>query len=127
MKLSTQRHRGETGSTTLEVAVVFPAVLLLVLLVIQAALYWHARSVALSAAQQGLAVAEVSGLPAGQARASAMATQLGGLHNPSVTGSRAGVLTVVVTGGIPSFVPGLQATVTESAAGRPESYETPAP
>jgi len=107
--------------------VVFPAVLLLVLLVIQAALYWHARSVALSAAQQGLAAAEVTGLPAGQARASSVATQLGGLHNPTVSGSAGSVLTVVVTGGIPSFVPGLNVTLSESAAGRSESYETPGP
>ena len=106
---------------------IFPAVLLVVLLVIQAALYWHARSVALSAAQQGLSAAETSGLPAGQARAAAVAASLGGLRGPTVSGSAGAVVRVVVTGVIPSFVPGLNATVTQSAAGRPESYETPNP
>ena len=106
---------------------IFPAVLLLVLLVIQAALYWHARSVALSAAQQGLSAAETSGLSAGQARAVAVATDLGGLRGPTASGSAGALMTVVVTGVIPSFVPGLNATVTESAAGRAESYETPTP
>lgn len=104
---------------------VFPAVLVLVLLVIQAALYWHARSVALSSAQQGLAVAEVSGLAAGQTRAAAMATGLGGLDHPVVTGSSGSQLTVAVSGVIPSFVPGLRVDISESAAGAAESYEAP--
>ena len=117
--------RNETGSTTLEVAVVFPAVLVLVLLVIQAALYWHARDAALSAAQQGLSAAKVAGLPAGQARAAYVAGQLGGIASPHATVSGGQEITVVVGGGAPSLVPGLVMRVSESAAGPSEGFRGP--
>src|SRR4051794_37582686 len=56
----TQRSRrrlcrlcGERGSVSLEMAIVFPVVLLLIMTSIQAALWFYARSVALGAAQEG--------------------------------------------------------------------------
>jgi len=115
----------ESGSTTLEVAVVFPAVLVLVLLVVQAALYWHARDAALSAAQQGLSAAKVAGPAAGQSRAEYVATQLGGINTPHATAARGAEITVVVSGGAPSLVPGLTMTVSESAAGPSEAFGAP--
>jgi Flp pilus assembly protein TadG len=117
--------RSEDGSTTLEVAVVFPAVLVLVLLVIQAALYWHARDTALSAAQQGLSVAKVSGLAVGQSRAEYVAAQLGGITAAHASAAGGAEITVVVSGGTPSLVPGLTMKVSESAAGPSEAFSAP--
>jgi hypothetical protein len=122
---TSRRLRADSGSTTLEIAVLFPAVLALVLLVIQAALYWHARDAALSAAQQGLAVAKVSGLPAGETRAAEVAAALGGLGAPHADGSTGTEVAVVVTGSAPSLLPGLTFTVRESAAGPPEVFHGP--
>ena len=45
---------GERGSATLELAIVFPAVLALILAIVQTGIYWHSRTLALTAAQQGL-------------------------------------------------------------------------
>src|SRR3954453_16329072 len=54
-----RRHRrpDERGSATLEIAVLFPAVLLAIFGLIQGALYYHARDVALPAATDGLTAA----------------------------------------------------------------------
>lgn len=54
-----QAHSGAGGSTTTELAVVMPAVLLLVLLIVQFGLWLHARQVAAAAAQEGLAATQV--------------------------------------------------------------------
>lgn len=51
------RGRDERGSVSLELVVVFPAVLLVLFVGIQVALYFHARNVALAAAQEGLRAA----------------------------------------------------------------------
>ena len=115
----------ESGSTTLEVAVVFPAVLVLVLLVIQAALYWHARDAALSAAQQGLSAAKVAGLAAGRSRAEYVATELGGINTPHASVAGGPEIRVVVSGGAPNLVPGLSLNVSESAAGPSEAFRAP--
>jgi Flp pilus assembly protein TadG len=51
----------ESGSTTLELVVLFPVMLLLILGTIQGALFFHGRSVLLAAAQQGVRAARVAG------------------------------------------------------------------
>jgi hypothetical protein len=117
--------RDDAGSTTLEMAVIFPAVMATVLLVIQAALYWHARDAALSAAQQGLAVARVAGLRAGEARAGQVASDLGGIGSPRAAASAGRQVSVVVTGAAPSLLPGLTMTVRESAGGPAEVFRGP--
>jgi Flp pilus assembly protein TadG len=53
---ASRRSRGEAGATT-EMVIVFPALLLLVLLGVQFALWFHASHVALAAAQEGARVA----------------------------------------------------------------------
>jgi len=123
--MAKRRARDEAGSTTLEVTVIFPAVLGIVLLVVQAALYWHARDAALSSAQQGLAVATVSGLPAGEARASQVAADLGGITSAHTTGSTGAEVVISVSGSVPSLLPGLDLRVSESAAGPSEGFGAP--
>jgi Flp pilus assembly protein TadG len=55
------RHgpRGDRGSATIEVAVAFPVVMLLLMLVVQAGVYFHTRAVMTSAAHKGLDAARV--------------------------------------------------------------------
>ena len=106
-------------------AVLFPAALAIVLLVVQAALYWHAHDAALSAAQQGLSVAKVSGLPAGETRAAEVAAALGGIDAPRADGSTGAEVRVVVSGSAPSLLPGLTLTVSEAAAGPAEVFRGP--
>lgn len=121
-----ERLRGaEEGSATLECAVVFPGALALVALGIQGGLYWHGGEVAQAAAQQGLAVARVSGLGAGEARASQAAAQLGGLSQTTTTGASGAEVSVRVSGIAPGILPGLALRVGRGAAGPPESYGRP--
>ncbi len=89
------RLRGDSGAASVELVVVFAAVILLVFSGIQAGMYFFARSVVLAAAQEGVREARV--LPVdpgrGQAAAQAYLAQAGGssLVDPQV------VLTVSAT------------------------------
>jgi len=53
--------RGEAGVSTLEAVLVFPALLLLLMLIIQFALWYHASDLATAAAQDGTRAARVAG------------------------------------------------------------------
>ena len=60
------RHggRGDAGSVSVEIAILFPALLIIVTALVQYALWFHARSVALAAAQEGVtAVASYGAAP----------------------------------------------------------------
>ncbi|GII52805.1 hypothetical protein Pth03_11940 [Planotetraspora thailandica] len=110
----------ERGSATLEAAVVYPVVLLLIMLAVNTALWFHARNIALSAAQEGLRVARVYGssLSAGQATAERFAQEVGGsfLQSPVVNVGRAeDTVVVTVQGQAVSLVPLLDLTVDQVA------------
>ena len=57
----TVRRRSQRGTTTLEAVLVFPVLLLLLMLIIQFALWYHATDVATAAAQDGVRAARVEG------------------------------------------------------------------
>lgn len=110
----------ERGSATLEAAVVYPAVLLLILLAVNTALWFHARNIALSAAQEGLRVGRAYGstLSAGHEAATRFASEVGGsfLGSPTVSvDRRADVVTVTVSGQAISLVPLLRVPVNQVA------------
>ena len=121
---------GERGAASVELAVAFPVVLLLVMTLIQAALWFYARSVALGAAQEGAREGRVQ--PASVARAQTAAedflTQtaqdlLVG-RSVAVSGSPS-TIEVTVTGTSISLFPGLSGwPVNQTAAG---PVERPAP
>src|SRR3954467_11022373 len=106
------RVRGARGSVSLEMAIVFPVVLLLVMTSIQAALWFYARSIALGAAQEGAREGRLQ--PASTERAQAAADSFldragQDLINESdvaVAGSPTAI-EVTVTGRSLSLVPGL--------------------
>lgn len=55
----------DDGSVTVELSILFPALLLLVTALVQYGLWFHARSVALAAAQQGVVAAAAYQAPPG--------------------------------------------------------------
>src|SRR4051794_30254687 len=117
------RLRGERGSVSLEMAIVFPVVLLIIVTSIQAAMWFYARSVALGAAQEGAREGRLQ--PASPARAELAAQSFleraghdvieGG--DVEVTGSTTSIA-VTVTGTSLALVPGLGGwSVSQTAVG----------
>ncbi|GLX05709.1 TadE/TadG family type IV pilus assembly protein [Microbispora sp. NBRC 16548] len=117
----------ERGSATLEAALVYPALLLLVLLAINAALWFHARNLALAAAQEGLRAGRAYGssLSAGQATAERFIQQVGGsfLTSAKVSVERtADSLSVAVSGQAISLIPLLPLDVEQVARAPVEKW-----
>ena len=129
---STSRHapwRGESGAVAAELVIATPLLLLLILGVIQFALWEHATNLAEAAAQQGLSVARLQGetAQAGTAETQSVLTQLAGgvLAGPQVTATRtAATTTVVVSGRAESVIGIFSLPVRVTAAG---PTEPPAP
>ena len=69
----------DRGSSTIELAILFPVLLILILVGVQGALIFYGRNVALAAAQQGANAQAAYGAPAGagEARASEYLTRMG--------------------------------------------------
>ena len=121
---------GDRGSATLELAIVFPVLLLIITVVIQYGLWFHARSVALTAAEEGVTAARTTGAPAeaGTERAltfvaeHASSTLIGPVAHQAVTATQ---VSVTVTGHSLAVLPGLAMAVTGTASGPVERFTTP--
>jgi Flp pilus assembly protein TadG len=115
------RLRAERGSVSIELVVLLPALFALMFLGMQAALFYHARTTAIAAAQEGAraAGAQHGRASDGIAAASAFLKEAGGegtLLNTSTTASRtATAATVTVTGFSLSVIPGWHVRITQSA------------
>ena len=132
------RRRGrlalDCGSATVELAVLFPAFLLLLFGGVQAAEWYHVRSLCLAAAAAGVQTGRTTGARAAAANRAAgefLARPGGGTAtDPAVStaGSSAAVLRVEVTASVPRVVPlpGLSMRVTQSARGTREVFTTAA-
>ena len=131
----TRTHRlgpfgDERGSVSAELVIATPLFLLLIMSVIQFAIWEHATHVADAVAQQGLAVGRLQGetAAAGQAEAQSVLDQLGSgvLVSPDVTATRnAATTTLVVTGRAESIVGLFSLPVKATASGPTEAYTTP--
>jgi Flp pilus assembly protein TadG len=111
----TGRLRSERGMTTIQVAILFPAVLLWLMLIVQYGLWWHAKQVANAAAAEAVDAAQVSDGSAaeGEAAASSYLEQSGNLENITVNVDRQPTLVVAeVRGDAPQLVPGFSWSVT---------------
>lgn len=112
------RCRRDAGMTTVQLAVIFPVVLLWLLLIVQYGLWWHAKQVANAAAAEAVATARV---PTGTDTAADHAarsflTESGNLTNIAVTVERStDAVTVTVTGNAPQLVPGFGWGVTSTS------------
>ena len=117
----------ERGEGSLEVVLVMPAVIGLIVLVIQFALWAHAAQVAIAAAQDGAQAARLQGASAeaGRARALDFLSQAAPtlIASPVVTATRGPeVATVTVRGSVASIVPGLHLSVEEAARATVERF-----
>jgi hypothetical protein len=124
------KRADEHGSASAELVIATPLLLLMILAVIQFALWQHATHVAQAVAQQGLAAGRIQdgSDQAGTGQATALLTQLGSgvLVHPHVTASRASdTTTVVVTGRAEGILPFLTLPVRSVASGPTERWTTP--
>ena len=120
-RLST-RARDERGSVSIQLVILLPALFAVMFLGMQAALFYHARTVAIAAAQEGAKAAggengkEADGVQA----AEAFIADAGGddvLTGATTTASRTGTtVTVVVQGHSLSVIPGWSPVVRQVAS-----------
>jgi Flp pilus assembly protein TadG len=119
---SRRRGRDERGSVAIQMVFLMPALFAVMFLGVQSALYYHARVVALAAAQEGAREAgtEQGTRDSGVATASTFLADAGGsdvMTSTSVSGSRTTTTAkVTVTGKSLSVIPGWHVTVTQSAS-----------
>ncbi|MER6443629.1 TadE family protein [Streptomyces venezuelae] len=123
---------GDRGESSIQMAIVFPFVIALTVIVVQASMWIHARSVALTAAREGVAAARTYQSPEGAGAARARETLdriAGGSLNASTVsteGSTATDVRVTVTGSAPSMLPGLSGlSVSQSASAPRERWTNP--
>lgn len=111
--------------TTIQVAILFPAVLLWVMLIVQYGLWWHAKQVANAAASEAVDAAQVSGGTArdGEDAAAAYLAQAGNLDNVTIRVDRQPTtVTVEVHGDAPRLVPGFAWSVTARSTAPVERF-----
>lgn len=113
-----------------QVVITAPALLFLLMLIVQFGLMFHARNIAEQAAQEGVAAARSFDGTTAQGRESALqllaAIGEGTLKGREVVATRTGTTaTVTVTGTVVSVVPGFALSISESASGPVEQYVPP--
>jgi len=126
-----RRWADDRGDAAIQMAIVYPVVLLVAIAVIQASMWYYARQIALTAAREGVAAARAyQASPAdGAARAREVLGRTAGdsLRSVSVTaGSTGERVRVQVTGTAQSMIPGIAGlTITQSASGPVERWTVP--
>ena len=119
---ATSSRRSDRGSATIELLILLPALFAVMFIGVQAALYHHARQVAIAAAQEGArtAAGEHGSETAATAAATTFVADAGGddvLAGATVTASRSATTAVViVTGRSLSVVPGWNPVVRQRAS-----------
>ncbi|TQK49770.1 TadE-like protein [Streptomyces sp. SLBN-118] len=126
-----RRWRDDRGDTSIQMAIIFPFVLLATVAVIQASMWYYARQIALTAAREGLTAARAyESSPAdGAAQARNVLGRTAGdsLRGYSVVVSSDGQrVRVQVSGTAMSMIPGVSGLqVTQSASGPVERWTVP--
>ena len=119
---TSSRRRDERGSVSIELVILLPALFAVMFLGMQAALFYHARTVAIAAAQEGAkAAAGENGKDAdGVSAASSFVGEAGGddvLTGATATANRtATTVTVTVRGHSLSVIPGWNPVIVQSAS-----------
>lgn len=123
-----RRWADDRGDASIQMAIVYPVVLLAAIAVIQASLWYYARQIALTAAREGVTAARAyQASPAdGAARARDVLGRTAGdsLRSVSVSAGNDGErIRVQVSGVAQSMLPGVSGlTVTQSASGPVERW-----
>jgi len=120
-------HQPDTGAATTEFTIAVPGLLLMLLLVVQFAVFAHATHLAQAVAARGLAAARAEGATdaVGTTVGNSLLAQLNGgaLGEPVVQVQRSGgQVQVSVTGVAESVVPGLHLSVSATARGPVERF-----
>jgi Flp pilus assembly protein TadG len=125
-----RRWRDDRGALTLSYVAILPFVFLFMMVLIQASFWFLARNAALAAARQGADAARAlhASRAAGPAAAMAFARQAGEgyLVEPWATagGSTGATISITVTGHVPSFIPGLIVSVSETVQVPAEEFKS---
>ncbi len=124
-------RRDDRGSVSIELVILLPALFAVLFLGMQAALYYHARTVAIAAAQEGAraAGAESGTRSDGVEAANGFVAEAGGddvLVGASSTADRSAItVTVMVSGHSLSVIPGWTPKVVQSASLPTERLTSP--
>lgn len=124
------RTRGDDGLLTPSAAALFPVVMLIILTMFQAVVYFEAQEHAQAAAAEGARAARLynATAPAGTREARLLLSQTGGgwlLSDPTVTASRTAAWAQVQVGGTaPSLIPGVHLRVSKTVSGPVERLTT---
>ncbi|WND40682.1 pilus assembly protein (plasmid) [Streptomyces sp. BB1-1-1] len=113
-----QRDARDRGAMSLEMLIIFPVVVMAILLVVHVGLWWHAKNVAMSAAQLGVESARVRGASAGAGTTEArefLSRAGGSISGTSVSGSKGATVTIRVTGYVDTMIPGLKLRIDQHA------------
>ncbi|MFI9040903.1 TadE family protein [Streptomyces sp. NPDC053726] len=127
----TRRWSDDRGDTAIQMAVIFPFVLLATIAVLQGSMWYYARQIALTAAREGVSAARsYEATPAdGAARARDVLGRTAGdsLLGYSVSvGSDGQRVRVQVSGTAQSMIPGVSGLrITQSASGPVERFTVP--
>ncbi|MFF8717052.1 TadE family protein [Streptomyces sp. NPDC015184] len=125
------RWSDDRGDASLQMAIVFPFVLLLTIAVVQGSMWYYARQIALTAAREGAAEARAyqAGPGDGSARAHEVLRRTAGdsLLGYSVSATSDGQrVRVQVSGTAQSMIPGVSGLrITQSASGPVERFTVP--
>src|SRR3954465_7256825 len=125
------RRRDARGSVSIELVILLPALFAVMFLGMQAALFYHARSIAIAAAQEGARAAggENARAPHGMSAAHAFLTDAGGqdvLRGATAEVDRtATTVTVTIRGSSLSVIPGWSPTVVQHASMTVERLTAP--
>ncbi len=123
--------RGDRGDAGIQMAIVFPAVILATIAVVQAAMWFYARNLALTAAREGVSAGRLyqAAPDDGAARARETLRRLAGdsLRHPRVAVSgTAAQIQITVTGSAPCLLPGIpDLYISQTATGTRERWTTP--
>jgi Flp pilus assembly protein TadG len=128
------RRRNERGASAIEMAIVAPSFLLFIFVIIEVALWMHARDVAMAAAREGVAelrVVDPEDSPrtwerAVEQSAEQSARDLGDVQNPEADAEYdqdTERVTVTVSGGVIDLIPGWDITVSGTASGSIEDFQ----
>ncbi|MER7056567.1 TadE family protein [Streptomyces sp. NPDC000351] len=126
-----RRWADDRGDASIQMAIVYPFVLLAAIAVIQASMWYYARQIALTAAREGVTAARAyqAGPADGTARARQVLGRTAGdsLRSVSVSaGSDGERVRVQVSGVAQSLLPGVPGlTITQSASGPAERWVQP--
>ncbi|MFF3070038.1 TadE/TadG family type IV pilus assembly protein [Kitasatospora sp. NPDC057904] len=120
---------GDTGDASLQMVICFPAVLFLLLMVVEGCNVYLAKEAATTAAREGVASARGygAGPDAGVQRATTVLARLDGTLNhgtASREGSTPDQVRITIRGQAPSLL-GLTINITEQASGPVEKWTTP--